>query len=148
MFGLFTFLTLMPATGYFTHPDCRKHEMGPGHPECPERLDAIEDRLLITGLADALDNELIARSAAALDEGHRVEITLPISNVNRSVGTMLGSRLTRKWGGAGLADGTITLRFSGSAGQSFGAFVPRGIDMFLEGDANDYLGKGFNIANL
>jgi glutamate synthase (NADPH) large chain len=96
------------------------------------------------GLADALDNELIARSAAALDDGHRVDITLPISNVNRSVGTMLGSRLTRKWGGAGLADGTITLRFSGSAGQSFGAFVPRGIDMLLEGDANDYLGKGLS----
>jgi glutamate synthase (NADPH/NADH) large chain len=96
------------------------------------------------GLADALDNELIARSAAALDDGHRVEIALPISNVNRSVGTMLGSRLTRKWGGAGLADGTITLRFSGSAGQSFGAFVPRGIDMLLEGDANDYLGKGLS----
>ena len=96
------------------------------------------------GLADALDNELIARSAAALDDGHRVEIALPISNVNRSVGTMLGSRLTRKWGGAGLADGTITLRFNGSAGQSFGAFVPRGIDMLLEGDANDYLGKGLS----
>ena len=96
------------------------------------------------GLADALDNELIARSAVALDDGHRVEIAVPISNVNRSVGTMLGSRLTRKWGGAGLANGTITLRFSGSAGQSFGAFVPRGIDMFLEGDANDYLGKGLS----
>jgi glutamate synthase (NADPH/NADH) large chain len=95
-------------------------------------------------LAEALDNELIARSAAALDDGHRVEIALPISNVNRSVGTMLGSRLTRKWGGAGLADGTITLRFNGSAGQSFGAFVPRGIDMLLEGDANDYLGKGLS----
>ncbi|MFM2113880.1 MAG: glutamate synthase large subunit, partial [Actinomycetota bacterium] len=73
-----------------------------------------------------------------------VEVSLPIRNVNRSVGTMLGSRLTKKWGGAGLADSTITLRFMGSAGQSFGAFVPRGITMVLEGDANDYLGKGLS----
>jgi glutamate synthase (NADPH/NADH) large chain len=73
-----------------------------------------------------------------------VEVSLPIRNVNRSVGTMLGSRLTKKWGGAGLADNTITLRFMGSAGQSFGAFVPRGITMMLEGDANDYLGKGLS----
>jgi glutamate synthase (NADPH/NADH) large chain len=57
---------------------------------------------------------------------------------------MLGSRLTRKWGGAGLPDDTITLRFRGSAGQSFGAFVPRGITMHLEGDSNDYLGKGLS----
>ncbi|MGA0787715.1 MAG: glutamate synthase-related protein, partial [Ilumatobacteraceae bacterium] len=96
------------------------------------------------GLADALDNELIARCAPALEDGHRVEVSLPIRNVNRSVGTMLGSRLTKKWGGAGLADDTITLRFTGSAGQSFGAFVPRGITMMLEGDANDYLGKGLS----
>jgi glutamate synthase (NADPH/NADH) large chain len=96
------------------------------------------------GLADALDNELIARCAPALEDGHRVEVSLPIRNVNRSVGTMLGSRVTKKWGGAGLPDDTITLRFAGSAGQSFGAFVPRGITMMLEGDANDYLGKGLS----
>jgi glutamate synthase (NADPH/NADH) large chain len=96
------------------------------------------------GLVDALDNELIARCAPALEDGHRVEVSLPIRNVNRSVGTMLGSRVTKKWGGAGLPDDTITLRFAGSAGQSFGAFVPRGITMMLEGDANDYLGKGLS----
>jgi glutamate synthase (NADPH/NADH) large chain len=96
------------------------------------------------GLADALDNELIGRCAEALSEGRPVEVSLPIGNVNRSVGTMLGSRLTKKWGGAGLPDDTITLRFAGSAGQSFGAFVPRGISMYLEGDANDYLGKGLS----
>jgi len=96
------------------------------------------------GLADALDNELIARCAPALEDGHRVEVSLPIRNVNRSVGTMLGSRVTKKWGGTGLPDDTITLRFAGSAGQSFGAFVPRGITMMLEGDANDYLGKGLS----
>ncbi|NCX60974.1 MAG: glutamate synthase subunit alpha, partial [Actinobacteria bacterium] len=96
------------------------------------------------GLADALDNRLIVECAPALEDGHRVEYSSAISNVNRSVGTMLGSRVTRKWGGNGLTDDTITLRFRGSAGQSFGAFVPRGITMHLEGDSNDYLGKGLS----
>ena len=96
------------------------------------------------GLADALDNRLIAECASALEDGRRVEFSSSISNVNRSVGTMLGSRLTRKWGGVGLPDDTITLRLRGSAGQSFGAFVPRGITMHLEGDSNDYLGKGLS----
>ncbi|MFM8644915.1 MAG: glutamate synthase-related protein, partial [Actinomycetota bacterium] len=96
------------------------------------------------GLADALDNELLAKCTPALEDGRRVELSLPIRNVNRSVGTMLGSRLTKKRGGAGLADDTISLRFTGSAGQSFGAFVPRGISLYLEGDANDYVAKGLS----
>ncbi|MBM3817217.1 MAG: glutamate synthase subunit alpha, partial [Actinobacteria bacterium] len=96
------------------------------------------------GLADALDNQLIVHCTPALEDGRRVELSLPIRNVNRSVGTMLGSRLTKKWGGAGLADDTISLRFTGSAGQSFGAFVPRGISLYLEGDANDYVAKGLS----
>ncbi|MFM7081712.1 MAG: glutamate synthase-related protein, partial [Actinomycetota bacterium] len=75
------------------------------------------------GLADALDNQLIAHCTPALEDGRRIELSLPIRNTNRSVGTMLGSRLTRKWGGGGLADDTISLHFAGSAGQSFGAFV-------------------------
>ncbi len=69
---------------------------------------------------------------------------LPIRNVNRTVGTMLGAELTRRHGGAGLADGTIDLTFTGSAGQSFGAFLPPGITLRLEGDANDYVGKGLS----
>ncbi len=96
------------------------------------------------GLDDALDVTLIERSRAAIDDGHTVEIDLPIRNVNRTVGTMLGSEVTKKWGGAGLPDGTITVRLRGSAGQSFGAFVPRGITLDLEGDANDYVGKGLS----
>jgi glutamate synthase (NADPH/NADH) large chain len=96
------------------------------------------------GLADALDVSLIARCAPAIEDGHPVSIDVPINNTNRTVGTMLGSRVTAKWGGAGLPDDTITIRFSGSAGQSFGAFVPRGITMHLEGDANDYVGKGLS----
>ena len=69
---------------------------------------------------------------------------MPIRNVNRTVGTILGSELTRKYGAAGLPDDTIRIKFHGSAGQSFGAFVPRGITLTLEGDANDYVGKGLS----
>jgi glutamate synthase (NADPH/NADH) large chain len=96
------------------------------------------------GLADSLDARLIGACAPAINDARPVTLDLPVGNVNRSVGTMLGSRVTRAWGGAGLPDGTITLRFTGSAGQSFGAFVPRGIDLLLEGDANDYVGKGLS----
>jgi glutamate synthase (NADPH/NADH) large chain len=73
-----------------------------------------------------------------------VRIELPIRNVHRSVGTLLGSELTRRWGGEGLPDDTIDIHLRGSAGQSFGAFLPRGITLHLEGDANDYTGKGLS----
>jgi glutamate synthase domain-containing protein 3 len=96
------------------------------------------------GLAQALDNDLIAASSAALEHRQPVVLSRPIRNVHRAVGTMLGSEVTRRWGGAGLPDDTITVRFTGSAGQSFGAFVPRGITLELEGDANDYVGKGLS----
>jgi glutamate synthase (NADPH/NADH) large chain len=96
------------------------------------------------GLDDALDMELIARCAQALADGTPVSFEVPINNTNRTVGTMLGNRVTAAFGGAGLPDGTITIRFDGSAGQSFGAFVPRGITMHLVGDANDYVGKGLS----
>ena len=100
------------------------------------------------GLDEALDNDLIRLAAPALNDGHSVNIEMPIRNVHRTVGTMLGSEVTKKWGGEGLPDGTIRILFSGSAGQSFGAFVPRGIEMRLEGDANDYLGKGLSGGRL
>jgi glutamate synthase (NADPH/NADH) large chain len=96
------------------------------------------------GLTDALDNQLIEQCAPALEHGRPVSLELPIRNVHRTVGTMLGSELTRRYGGEGLPDGTIRLRFTGSAGQSFGAFVPKGISLSLEGDANDYFGKGLS----
>jgi len=96
------------------------------------------------GLEAALDNSLIRQAAAALENGTPISISSPIRNVNRTVGTMLGSELTRRYGGHGLPDDTIRLKFTGSAGQSFGAFVPRGITMTLEGDANDYIGKGLS----
>ena len=96
------------------------------------------------GLDRALDNTLIALAEGALQDGSPVTLELPIRNVNRTVGTMLGHEVTRRFGGDGLADDTITLRFTGSAGQSFGAFVPKGITLRLEGDANDYVGKGLS----
>jgi glutamate synthase (NADPH/NADH) large chain len=87
---------------------------------------------------------LIPLCKPALDRGERVEAELPIRNVNRVVGTTLGSEVTRRYGGAGLPEDTINLHFRGSAGQSFGAFIPKGISMTLEGDANDYIGKGLS----
>ncbi|MGC8641369.1 MAG: glutamate synthase large subunit [Isosphaeraceae bacterium] len=97
------------------------------------------------GIESTLDvTTLVPACAPALDRGEPVTLNLPIRNVNRTVGTILGSELTRRHGGAGLPDDTITLNFNGSAGQSFGAFVPRGITLILEGDTNDYVGKGLS----
>jgi len=97
------------------------------------------------GLDKALDNTaLLELCKRALERGDKVEATLPIQNVNRVVGTITGSELTRRWGPKGLPDDTIRLTFKGSAGQSFAAFVPRGMTMILEGDANDYVGKGLS----
>jgi glutamate synthase (NADPH) large chain len=100
------------------------------------------------GLDKALDNTLIQLAEGALEEGRPVRLELPIRNVNRTVGTMLGYEVTRRWGGEGLPQGTIDISFSGSAGQSFGAFLPRGITLRLDGDANDYLGKGLSGGRL
>jgi glutamate synthase (ferredoxin) len=96
------------------------------------------------GLDKALDQELLPLAAPALDRGAKVEIDMPIRNVNRTVGTILGSELTRAHGFDGLPDDTIHIKFTGSAGQSFGAFVPRGMTLELEGDTNDYCGKGLS----
>jgi glutamate synthase (NADPH/NADH) large chain len=96
------------------------------------------------GLQYALDNELVARAQDAIDSATPVRIELPVRNVNRTVGTMLGSEVTRRHGGKGLPDGTIDVALRGSAGQSFGAFLPRGVTLRLEGDANDYVGKGLS----
>ena len=100
------------------------------------------------GLERALDRQLIELCAPALERGEPVRAHLPIRNVNRTVGTMLGSEVTRLHGGAGLPDETIDLTFVGSAGQSFGAFLPTGITLRLEGDANDYVGKGLSGGRL
>ncbi len=96
------------------------------------------------GLELALDNEIIARCEDALHTKTPVQARFKIRNTDRSIGTMLGSELTRRHGGEGLSDNTITLTLEGSAGQSLGAFLPRGITLHLYGDANDYVGKGLS----
>ncbi|MFI6024520.1 glutamate synthase large subunit [Amycolatopsis magusensis] len=96
------------------------------------------------GLDKALDNTLIQLAEGALNSGDKVRLELPVRNVNRTVGTMLGSELTKRWGGEGLPDGTIDVTFTGTAGQSFGAFVPKGITLRLIGDGNDYVAKGLS----
>jgi glutamate synthase (NADPH/NADH) large chain len=96
------------------------------------------------GLANALDNELIKLAKPALDSADQVKIQLPVRNVNRTVGTMLGAEITRKFGGVGLPADTIDVTLHGSAGQSLGAFIPAGLTLRLFGDANDYVGKGLS----
>ena len=97
------------------------------------------------GLAESLDHtELIELCRPALESADPVEATLPIRNRNRVVGTSVGSEVTRRHGARGLLEDTIKLHFKGSAGQSFGAFIPPGMTMTLEGDSNDYIGKGLS----
>ncbi|WP_045378903.1 glutamate synthase large subunit [Mycobacterium kyorinense] len=96
------------------------------------------------GLDKALDQQLIVMSREALDSGTPVRFSTTIANVNRTVGTMLGHEVTKAYGGQGLPDGTIDITFDGSAGNSFGAFVPKGITLRVYGDANDYVGKGLS----
>jgi glutamate synthase (NADPH/NADH) large chain len=96
------------------------------------------------GLDKALDQQLIVMSREALDSGAPVRFSTKIANTNRTVGTMLGHELTKAYGGQGLPDGTIDITFDGSAGNSFGAFVPKGITLRVYGDANDYVGKGLS----
>ena len=95
-------------------------------------------------LRDVLDTRLIELAEPALWRGESVRAQLPIRNTDRSTGTMLGSEVSRRYGAEGLPDDTIELTFNGSAGQSFGAFLPAGITLRLEGDANDYVGKGLS----
>jgi glutamate synthase domain-containing protein 2/glutamate synthase domain-containing protein 1/glutamate synthase domain-containing protein 3 len=114
-------------------------------PDVPPEIGVYCQEKQDHGLRAALDNELIRRCEPALARGERVELNdVAIRNINRTVGTMLGSRLTRKWGGEGLPADTITIRFIGSCGQSFAAFVPHGMTFQVEGDANDYFGKGLS----
>ncbi|MGZ4571412.1 MAG: glutamate synthase large subunit, partial [Blastococcus sp.] len=113
-------------------------------PELPEGTPLRRVRGQDHGLDIALDQTLIQLCEGALLDARPVTLELPVRNVNRTVGTMLGSMVTRRFGGEGLPDGTIDLTFDGSAGQSFGAFLPRGITMRLFGDANDYVGKGLS----
>lgn len=100
------------------------------------------------GLSGALDNEILKLAAPALLTGERISLALQVRNRNRTVGTMLGSEITRRFGGAGLPEDTIEVTLHGSAGQSLGAFIPRGLTIRLYGDTNDYLGKGLSGGRL
>ena len=100
------------------------------------------------GLARALDHQLIETARLAIDRGKKVRAFFRIRNRNRTVGAMLSHEIAKKYGGAGLPDGTIEFEFEGSAGQSFGAFLASGVTLRLEGDANDYFGKGLSGGRL
>jgi glutamate synthase (NADPH) large chain len=112
------------------------------NPQVPRR---VGRRCLIAqdhGLNEALDHELLERAKPALEDRTPIEASLAIRNVHRTVGAMLSGEIARRFGSAGLPDDTIRFHFSGSAGQSFGAFLTKGVTLTLEGDANDYVGKG------
>src|SRR5204863_5222096 len=100
------------------------------------------------GLDKALDYQLIDHAREAIEHKTPVEIKLPIRNVHRTVGAMLSGEIARRYGSAGLPDDTIHFDFTGSAGQSFGAFLAKGVTLTLEGDANDYVGKGLSGGKL
>jgi glutamate synthase domain-containing protein 2/glutamate synthase domain-containing protein 1/glutamate synthase domain-containing protein 3 len=113
-------------------------------PTLPSRVARRKTQAQDHGLDRALDHALIARAAPALESKTPVTGSFAIRNVHRTVGAMLGGQIARRYGSAGLPDETIHFNFNGSAGQSFGAFVPNGVTLELEGDANDYLGKGLS----
>jgi len=114
-------------------------------PEVPRRCVRPQDHALESSLDHTT---IIPACREAVEHKKRVELRLPIRNVNRTVGTTLGYHITKRWGAEGLPDDTIRIHFAGSAGQSFGAFVPRGVTFTLEGDANDYWGKGLSGGKL
>ncbi|MEU7959508.1 glutamate synthase large subunit [Micromonospora humida] len=113
-------------------------------PQLPEGAARRGIRAQDHGLAQALDNELIALAEPALRDGSPVRVEVAVRNEHRSVGAMLGGEVTRRHGGAGLPDDTVEFVLRGTAGQSFGAFLPRGVTLRLHGDANDYVGKGLS----
>ncbi|OWA34385.1 glutamate synthase large subunit [Saccharibacillus sp. O16] len=114
-------------------------------PQLPEGSSPFRTQTQNHGLEQTLDmRELLTAAAPALENGEKVEASFKITNVDRATGTILGSELTRKYGAAGLPEDTIKLHFTGSAGQSFGAFVPKGITLEVTGDSNDYVGKGLS----
>ncbi len=117
-------------------------------PEVPARVGRFCSTSQDHGLDAALDYQLIDMCRDTLETGAAAEFSLPIRNVHRTVGTMLSGEVARRYGSAGLPDDTIRLHFTGSAGQSFGAFLAKGVTLALEGDANDYIGKGLSGGKL
>jgi glutamate synthase (NADPH/NADH) large chain len=113
-------------------------------PRMPAEVALYNSEKQSHGLDKALDNRLIELAQPALERGEKVSIDMPIRNINRTVGTMLSHEIAKRYGHAGLADDSIHVRFAGSAGQSFGAFLAKGVTLDLIGDTNDYCGKGLS----
>ncbi len=118
------------------------------NPQVPGRVQRRHTMSQNHGLEQALDAKLIDHARSAIDSGTPLEFKLPIRNVDRTIGAMLSGEIARRHGSKGLEPGTIRFMFSGSAGQSFGAFLARGVTLELEGDANDYVGKGLSGGKL
>jgi glutamate synthase (NADPH) large chain len=114
------------------------------NPEVPKRVGRRCTIAQDHGLTEALDHKLMDLAKEAIENKTPVEFRMPIRNIHRTVGTMLSGEIARRYGSAGLPDSTIRIHLSGSAGQSFGAFLASGITLLLEGDANDYCGKGLS----
>jgi glutamate synthase (NADPH/NADH) large chain len=113
-------------------------------PKMPLEVSRFHNEVQNHGLEKALDNRLIELAQPALKRGEKVVIETPIRNINRTVGTMLSHEIAKRYGHEGLPDDTIHIRFAGSAGQSFGAFLAKGVTLDLVGDTNDYCGKGLS----
>ncbi|NLX20380.1 MAG: glutamate synthase subunit alpha [Phycisphaerae bacterium] len=154
------FRTIKEMIGRTDRLDCRKavdHWKARGldfsrilySPEVPEQFGRYCQQQQDHGLEKSLDvTTLLDLARPAIERGERVCVDLKARNVHRTVGTITGSEVTRRWGGRGLPEDTIHFRFTGSAGQSFGAFIPRGMTLEVEGDANDYFGKGLSGGKL
>ena len=147
MIGRADCLDIEPAVG---HWKAKGLDLSPllQQPALPPSVARRKVREQDHGLDSALDYDLVRAAMPALERGERVDIHAYIRNADRTVGTILGYEVTTRYGGKGLPDDTITIAFTGSAGQSFGAFVPRGITMRLVGDANDGFGKGLSGGTL
>ena len=113
-------------------------------PEMPAEVARFHSEVQDHGIAKALDNRLVELARPALERGEKVAIDMPIRNINRTVGTLLSHEIAKRYGHDGLPEDTIRVRFAGSAGQSFGAFLARGVTLELIGDTNDYCGKGLS----
>jgi glutamate synthase (NADPH/NADH) large chain len=111
-------------------------------PDMPASVSRKNNDVQDHGLINALDNKLIALAKPALENGEKVSIDMPITNTNRTVGTMLSNQIASRYGAQGLPDGTIHVKFTGTSGQSFAAFLAKGITFELTGEGNDYVGKG------
>jgi glutamate synthase (NADPH) large chain len=117
-------------------------------PPVPRHVSRRNTQAQDHGLEDALDRKLIEMSQEAIERRTPVTLSMPIRNIHRTVGTMLSGEIARRYGSAGLLDDTVHVKFTGCAGQSFGAFLAKGVTLELEGDGNDYVGKGLSGGRL